>query len=315
MKAFAKSAQPTGVQLGHGAYGSVVEVNIAGALYAAKKLKVEISMKPDEFYKKFEAQFRILFSVSDDNIVKYEGVCFLPDFDFPALVMERLQTNLHEYLLDPSYSNLSLSTKASILLGIAKGLAHLHTRKPFVIHRDLTARNILLGYDGVAKISDFGNCCIVDIDPACSSKFQSTINVRSSVYMPPEASSLSPKFNRKLDIFSFGNLALFTCTQVFPENILQPTFYDDDGNVFPRTEVRRRQEYIDLLKEPLDKAPDVIMLIKQCLDYRPEERPTAGEIVDELQGYEDDVGMKCVCLKCEIYGCQVCHVKCVVWSG
>jgi len=42
--------------------------------------------------------------------------------------------------------------------------------------------------------------------------------------MPPEASSDHAKFNEKLDI-SFGHLALFTATQVFPCDLLP---VDDD---------------------------------------------------------------------------------------
>ena len=60
---------------------------------------------------------------------------------------------------------------------IARGLAYLHNHKPAVIHRDLTARNVLLNSDRVVKISDFGNPRIIDIDPACSSEFISTSHV------------------------------------------------------------------------------------------------------------------------------------------
>ena len=90
---------------------------------------------------------------------------------------EQLQTNLHDYLLNPSYTNLSLIAKVSILCDIARGLAYLHNHKPAVIHCELTARNVLLNSDRVAKKSDFGNSRIIDIDPACSSEFISTSHV------------------------------------------------------------------------------------------------------------------------------------------
>ena len=252
LKLLIKKAEPTGMQLGVGSYGRVEQVKVKGAVYAAKRYRVEICMNPDEFYKKFFTEFRILFSLRHPNIIQYQCVCLLPDSKLPALVMEQLQTNLHDYLLNPSYANLPLNAKVSILHDIAKGLAYLHNNKPLVIHRDLTAKNVLLSSERVAKISDFGNSRIIDIDPACSSEFRSTTHVPGTiVYMPPEACSDHAKFNEKLDIFSFGQLALFTATQVFPCDLLPATFCDDNGNLCAHTEVERHQKYIDQLQQQL----------------------------------------------------------------
>lgn len=280
LKPLVKKAELTGAQLGIGAYGIVEKVKIDNAMYAAKKFRMEVCMKPDEFYKKFVAEFRILFSLCHPNIVRYQGVCFLPDSKLPALVMELLQTNLHAYLLDPSYANLCPNDKLSILRDVSRGLAHLHNHRPVIIHRDLTAKNILLSSEKVAKISDFGNSRIVDIDPACNSEFQSTTRVPGTiVYMPPEACSEHAKFNEKIDIFSFGHLALFTATQVYPCKLLP--VYDDDKSSF-RTEVERRQNYIDHLQQQLGDC-ELIALIKQCLLNSPRKRPNADDIVCRLE--------------------------------
>ena len=269
------------MHLGFGAYGSVEQVKIEGAMYAAKRFRVEICKSPNESHDKFFAELHILCRIRHPNIVQYHCVCYLPNSKSPALVMEQMQTNLHDYLLN---SNLSLHAKVFILLDVAKGLAYLHNHKPAVIHRDLTARNVLLNSDGVAKISDFGNSRIIDIDPACSTEFKSTSRVPGTIiYMPPEACSDHAKFNKKLDIFSFGHLALFTATQVLPCNLLPATFCDDDGKVCAHTEVERRQTYIDQLEQQLDRDHDLIKLIKQCLHNSPKMRPTADDVVCVLE--------------------------------
>ena len=268
-----------------GAYGSVEQVKVEGTMCAAKRFRVEIYKSPtSESHEKFFAELRILCSIRHPNIVQYHCVCYLPNSKSPALVMEQLQTNLHDYLLNPSYANLPLSAKVSILQDIARGLAYLHDHKPAVIHRDLTARNVLLNSDRVAKISDFGNSRIIDVDPACSTHFQSTSRVPGTIiYMPPEACSDHAKFNEKLDIFSFGHLALFTATQVFPCDLLPATFCDDDGKVCARTEVERRQRYIDQLEQQLGGDHDLVKLIKQCLHNSPKVRPTANDTVCILE--------------------------------
>ena len=159
-------------------YGSIEQVKVEGAVYAAKRFRVEICMNPDEFYKKFFMEVCILFSLHHPNIIQYQCVCLLPDSKLPALVVEELQTNLHDYLLNPSYANLPLNAKVSILHDIAKGLDYLHDNKPLVIHRDLTAKNVLLSSERVAKISNFGNSRIIDIDPACSWVIPCQINTK-----------------------------------------------------------------------------------------------------------------------------------------
>ena len=284
LKSLVKEAEPTGRQLGTGAYGSVEQVKIEGVMYAAKRFTLKICMNPDEFYRKFFTEFRTLSSLCHPNIVQYHCVCPLPNSKLPALVMEQMQTNLHDYLLNPSYANLPLHAKVSILRDIARGLAYLHNRKPAVIHRDLSAKNVLLSSERVAKISDFGNSRIVDIDPASSSEFQSTTHVPGTIiYMPPEACSDHARFNEKLDIFSFGHLALFTTTQVMPCDLLPANFCDDNGELHARTEVERRQRYIDQLEQQLDGDHDLIKLIKQCLHNSPRMRPTADGIVCILE--------------------------------
>ena len=98
--------------------------------------------------------------------------------------------------------------------------------------------------------------------------------------MPPEASTAPAKFNRKLDIFSFGHLALFTATQVFPRVLLPATFIDDDEELRARTEVGRRRSYIDLLVQQLHENHNLVTLIKQCLHNEHRMRPTADNVVD-----------------------------------
>ena len=104
------------------------------------------------------------------------------------------------------------------------------------LHKSL-ARNMLLTFRETAKISDFGNGCILDIDPQSHQTMTSLPGTLE--YMPPEALSASAEYDVSLDVFSFGHLALFVAIQESPNPILP---YADGPHL--RKELERRQKYL-----------------------------------------------------------------------
>ena len=120
--------------------------------------------------RQFVRECQLMSTLRHPHIVQFLGVCFLHGSQLPALVMERLMTSLHD-LLDPETDPppppdapkpfFPLSLKCSILHNVASGLAYLHERSPPIIHRDLSARNVLLNSGMVAKIADLGVARIV----------------------------------------------------------------------------------------------------------------------------------------------------------
>ena len=145
------------------------------------------------------------------NVTLFLGVCFLPNCQLPVLLMERLDGSLDDLL--ESISNIPLALKRSILEDVSRGLLYLHKHTPQIIHRDLTAKNVLLTSFYVAKITDLGNSRIVNLQPGQLARTLSRLP-GTLVYMPPEALSSSSRYGPSLDVFSFGHLALFTLIQV-----------------------------------------------------------------------------------------------------
>ena len=146
------------------------------------------------------------------NITQFLGVCFLPNCQLPVLVMERLDGSLDDLL--ETVPNIPLALKRSILEDVARGLLYLHTHDHQIIHRDLTAKNVLLTSSLVAKITDLGNSRIVNLQPGQLAQTLSRLP-GTLVYMPPEALTAASRYGPSLDVFSFGHLVLFTLTQVF----------------------------------------------------------------------------------------------------
>ena len=197
-----------GKLLGRGRFGSVIELTSCGELLAGKVFTT------DELHKlepKVYGEVITMLQFSHPNIVQCKGVAKLPRLSaLPVLLMERLMTNLHDHLLQKHNSNLPMERKMPFLLDTARGLDYLHSCTPAIIHRDLTARNVLLDSQLTAKISDFGNSRIMDLDlhlnPRKFTPFPGTLE-----YMAPEAQGAL--YGPSVDIFSFGHLSLFTVTQ------------------------------------------------------------------------------------------------------
>ena len=142
------------------------------------------------------------------NITQFLGVCFLPDCQLPVLVTEKLDGNLNDLL--ETIPDIPIILKRSILEDIARGLHYLPRHDPQVIHRDLTAKNVLLNSSLVAKISDLGNSRLVNIQPGETL----SQNPGTLMYMPPEALTVEAHYGSSLDIFSFGHLGIFVGLQV-----------------------------------------------------------------------------------------------------
>ena len=79
--------------------------------------------------------------------------------------------------------------------------------------------------------------------------------------------------------------------QVFPGTLLQYMLRDPKNprRSLTRTEVQRRDEYIKLLHQQLGEQHPLVLLVKQCLDDEPSKRPSAQELVQQLEGMKAQI--------------------------
>ena len=298
----------TGIRIGSGAYGSVEEVAIPGAICAAKKIHdffQDTALVSDAAISTATTQFirecQLMSTLRHPHIVQFLGVCFFPGSRLPALVMERLLTSLHD-LLDPEVHPppppnapkpfFPLSLKESILYDVANGLTYLHEQSPPIIHRDLSGKNVLLNSGMVAKIADLGVARIV---PRVRAAATMTKGPGAIVYMPPEAMENKPgdenlpfeernkksKYDVSIDVFSFGVVAIFTLSQTFPCDLLAPTYRGGRRHI-ARTELERREHYMRMIYSQLRENHPLLQMIERCLDF-PEDRPSIREVVHLLE--------------------------------
>ena len=216
--------------------------------------------------------------------------------------MERLLTSLHDLLAPdtpPSsgtvtpLSFFSMALKCSVLHNVASGLACLHERSPPVIHRDLSARNVLLDSEMVAKIADLGVARIV---PRVRAAATMTKGPGALIYMPPEAfaptrsNAEKSKYDASIDVFSLGVVTMFTIGGVFPCDPLEPNYLNDEtGLLIARTELQRRSEYMQYVNEQLCACGQLrgdhplIRLIQQCLENGPHKRSSIRVVLHLLE--------------------------------
>ena len=285
--------QLTGTEIGGGAYGKVEEVVFpVGA--AAKT--IYNFLREAKAATEFVRECQLMSTLRHPNIVQFLGVAFFPGSRLPALVMERLLTSLHDLLAPdtppPSgavtpLSFFSMALKCSVLHNVACGLAYLHERSPPVIHRDLSARNVLLDSEMVAKIADLGVARIV---PHMGAAATMTKGPGALVYMPPEAFAEKSKYDASIDTFSFAIITIFTIGGVFPCDPQEPTYVDENsGLLVARTELQRRSKYMRYVNEQLRACGQLrgdhplIRLIQQCLHNLPAKRPRIHEVLHLLE--------------------------------
>ena len=298
----------TGNRIGAGAYGSVEEVAIpvCGAAKKIHDIFQDRSEIPQREIRRASTQFvkecQLMSTLRHPNIVQFLGVCCFEGSRLPALVMERLLTSLHD-LLDPDshppfgtpppLSFFKLGLKCSVLHNVASGLDYLHRQNPPIIHRDLSARNILLNSRLVGKLADLGMARIV---PRMRDAATMTMAPGASVYMPPEAiapaesNDEKSKYDTSIDIFSLGVVTIFTVGEAFPCDSLAATYFDEKkGLIIARTELQRRSRYMQNVNTQLRACGQLrgdhplIRLIQQCLHNVPAKRPNIVEVLGLLE--------------------------------
>ena len=264
-------------EAGHGAYGVIYNVTVNGLKYVAKRLHkalVDEVQNSEDIKKKFRNECVTLSRLKHPNIVHFIGVHYGRKKSDLTLIMECIPADLSGFL--ETRPQFPLALKLSILLDVTYGLLYLHTHDPPIVHRDLTARNVLITSDGHAKIADLGVAKLLT-PQALMAVNQHTKAPGQPLYMPPEALMENPECTPKIDIFSYGHLSLFTINQEHPE-------------VFETTVTQKalKQGCIQAMKRrpALKKVGEnhcMYPLITLCFHDNPTHRPDTVDLTKKMQ--------------------------------
>ena len=219
------------------------------------------------------------------NIVKIIGFCRQPlcvvmDYMRGGSVRRLVYGELSSYRKAPG-----LTEKLTILVKAASGLEHLH--KQHVIHRDIAARNILLGHFGIegitqetaVKVSDFGMARKMDLEDDPQTRQQQQQQTITQVgplkWMSPE-SIKDHMYSPKTDVYMWG----ITMWEIMYG---QEPYPDTDAlNAAMKVVMQGdRPPFLWPLPEELED------LMTKCWDKSPEKRPDFETIRRTLKGIQD----------------------------
>ncbi|RHY20439.1 hypothetical protein DYB32_010032 [Aphanomyces invadans] len=165
--------------------------------------------------------------------------------------------------------------KVGIAIDIAQALVYLHSLNPKVIHRDLKSKNVLLDDNFTAKLSDFGISRLRQLEETM------TAGVGTALWAAPEV-FLAKKYNDRADVYSLGVVLseLDTCAIPYADQAVGKNGKLDGMAVVKLvTQQQAKPSFSPSCPE------EVRALAYRCLDYEPDNRPSAAEVVEILKNH------------------------------
>uniref|UniRef100_A0A8C1KFQ0 Tyrosine-protein kinase n=1 Tax=Cyprinus carpio TaxID=7962 RepID=A0A8C1KFQ0_CYPCA len=268
--------------LGEGHFGKVMLYvydpgnDGTGEYVAVKALKQESGSNLHDSWMK---EIEILKSLYHNNIVKYKGCCTELGGQVVQLIMEYLPLgSLREYL--PKH-RLGIAQSLLFAQQICMGMDYLHSKR--YIHRDLAARNVLVENEGVVKIGDFG---LTKYIPEGEIYYRVREDGDSPVFWYAIECLKESKFSFASDVWSFAVTLYEILTHCNHRQSPPSKFFEMMGLVHGQMTVVK---LITLLEKnerlpcPRDCPREVYLLMEQCWDFNPGQRPSFSSLAESLK--------------------------------
>uniref|UniRef100_A0A671QZP1 Tyrosine-protein kinase n=1 Tax=Sinocyclocheilus anshuiensis TaxID=1608454 RepID=A0A671QZP1_9TELE len=247
-----------------------------GEYVAVKALKQESGSNLHDSWMK---EINILKSLYHNNIVKYKGCCTELGGQVVQLIMEYLPLgSLREYL--PKHW-LGIAQSLLYAQQICMGMDYLHSKR--YIHRDLAARNVLVENEGVVKIGDFG---LTKYIPEGEIYYRVREDGDSPVFWYAIECLKESKFSFASDVWSFAVTLYEILTNCNHHQSPPSKFFEMMGLVHGQMTVVK---LITLLEKnerlpcPRDCPREVYLLMEQCWDFNPGQRPSFSSLAESLK--------------------------------
>ena len=243
-------------QIGGGAWGAVAKGRFLNQQVAVKWPYAAIINT--QTLERLRREVRIMAEVRHPNLLRFIAAVF-DDQTPPLIITELLDMNLRTAYVN---GHLKSANKLPIFCDVAYALHYLHEHEEPIIHRDVSAPNVLLealpGGTWRAKISDFGSANVA--------RLAQTLGEGALIYSAPETFPIidldvnPPPQTTKIDIYSYGIMLCEVINCQLPDPV----------------------KYRDMLQQVQRQWEFMYDLIVSCTKHNPDERPTMLKILDRL---------------------------------
>ncbi|PPD70595.1 hypothetical protein GOBAR_DD32519 [Gossypium barbadense] len=287
-------------KIGEGGFGVVYKGTFRDGTVAAIKV---LSADSRQGVREFLTEINVIADIEHENLVKLHGCCV--EGNHRILVYGYLENNsLAQTLLgnffysgfvfvnclnnsgSDSSMQFSWSMRRNICLGVARGLAFLHEEvRPYIVHRDIKASNILLDKNLMPKISDFG---LAKLFPDNLTHISTRV-AGTTGYLAPEY-AIRGQLTRKADIYSFGVLLLEIVSGRCNTNRRLPV---SDQYLLERAwDLHDQKQLAELVDVSMggdynnEEAHKFLKVSLLCTQDVPKQRPSMSKVVKMLAGEE-----------------------------
>ncbi|GJS07708.1 serine/threonine/dual specificity protein kinase, catalytic domain-containing protein [Tanacetum coccineum] len=271
--------------VGQGGFGKVYKGHIANEGSSSTTVAIKrYGSISGEGVPEFSADIETLSKMRHAHLVSLLGYCY--DDKEMILVYEYMPHGTLYHHLHESNTPLSWLQRLKISIDAAWGLEYLHNGAGTtggVLHCDVNSKNIVLGENWAAKISDFGLAKMRPLNQ--SSTYDHSCIEGKFGYMDPEI-FLTGKFTSTTDVFAFG-VVLFELLSG-----RQAVLPDGDKDLSLATWAqncvkKRNLDQLVAVEMRGKMSPKSLKKFSQiayrCLDSDPNVRPTMSEVVVALR--------------------------------
>ena len=254
-------------QIGKGSYGSVYKAihKESRQVVAIKKVPFDLQDMLKEIY--------VMQECDSPHIVKYYGTYFkgsdlwiVMEFCGAGSILDIMKLRgraSSDEINRPQVKTFHETEIATIFRGTLKGLEYLHQNKK--IHRDIKAGNILLTFEGNAKLADFG--VAAQLNNTIAKRFTS---IGTPLWMAPEVIQ-EIGYDCVADIWSLGITALEMAEGKVPYMEMHPV----------RAMFKIPDNPPPTFSHPDTWSSEFIEFVSKCLVKNPHKRSSASDLLKD----------------------------------
>lgn len=173
------------------------------------------------------------------------------------LVMEHVDGTDVAHML-AQMGRLPAEQAMAITAHVCDAMKYAHERK--VVHRDIKPANIMVGYNGVVKVADFG-LAKMSQGGESTGLTQSGMAMGTMHYMAPEALTLGVSVDHRADIYSMGVMLYHMLTGRLPQGMFKPA-----SSLVPGVDPRYDSIISRAMKEDREQRYQQVAELRRDLD-------------------------------------------------